>query len=350
MLQLFTGRGTDIDDLTANTIGGLCGYAVFLIVYSIIRFISGHKAEGGLKKITAGVLILAIVSAPYALLPFLGNRSKYGNIVYYHFRPEDFSLQIQLSDEEVTMPVYQYQETESLESLQKRLMRMTGFEGEFTQDQDGDWILRDGRYTIYIFSYGRWSVNYNSPQDSEEPPEMPSLELDPGAESYISSEQNVSGEEPPDEETMTLSAWKALENFGISKDDVAVSDNLTDRFNDGYGYLEFEPVNHGDQRCTEGTVVVAIDHEGSLVSIDNGMVSGVLVETTECISQSEALDISKDVGGEVWGGTCTVKSVRQKYQLIEDTGYLVPGWLFEGEIFDSEGNSYEWKPFISAVN
>ena len=109
-------------------------------------------------------------------------------------------------------------------------------------------------------------------------------------------------------------------------------------------------MNHGDQRCTEGTVVVAIDHEGSLVSIDNGMVSGVLVETTECISQSEALDISKDVGGEVWGGTCTVKSVRQKYQLIEDTGYLVPGWLFEGEIFDSEGNSYEWKPFISAVN
>ncbi len=344
-VQLFTGRGTDIDDLTANTIGGLCGYALFLLVYSIIRIVSGHKGEGGLKNIVAAVLIFAVVAVPYAVVPVFDSMSKYGFVQYDHPRPDDFSLQTEISDEETVLPVYQYQETESLDSLKKRLLKLTGFEGEFKQDENGDWVLQNQQYSIIIFSYGCWSVSYFPLPIMEDP-----LEYAFDAEGdFSSSEQNVPDEEPPDEETLEASAWEALERFGFSKDDVAVSKDMTDFFNDGHGYLQFEPVNHDEKKAMAGSISVEIDHDGKLISIDNYLVSGMLVEKTECISQREALGISKDVGGDEWGGTCTVKSVHLGYTLIEDTGYLVPCWIFEGEVYDNTGKAYEWEPFISAV-
>ena len=70
-LQLFSRRGTDIDDVIANTLGGMCGYALFLICYGIA--VSAGKAKpmkhyGG--KLAFGIVMLALALAPYAALAF----------------------------------------------------------------------------------------------------------------------------------------------------------------------------------------------------------------------------------------------------------------------------------------
>ncbi len=329
LLQLISYRGTDIDDVIANTVGGLCGFALYLIVIGLIHVISRRDivVTKYLPRLSVGIVLIVLITAVFISLKFCDGSSKYGNLYYGHLIPSEIEIKVSLDDTQKERAVYQYSEQTTLGDLEEKLQSITKFDGEWTENQSDEtyYSLFDGdSKVIFIFPYNKWSVYYE----------------------YGDTEKTVS--EEIDESAALQNAWDYMSEFGISDTDVAyVADSSENYSADNY-YFDFIATSDDGMTKTCGDVLIELGKDGRLISISDNRIWCEYVEDVQCISMADSIDVAQEVGCGDWQGKAVVESVEESYSFISETGYLIPTWMITGYLYDSS-QTLEWSPQIDAI-
>lgn len=329
LLQLISYRGTDIDDVIANTVGGLCGFALYLVMIGLMHILC-HKSIAVSRyrsRLAAGIVLLVLVTGVFTSLKFCDGSSKYGNLYYGHLIPNEAEVKVTLDGTQTERPVYQYAEHISLSALEERLQAVTRFDGAWAENHTDEtyYSLSDGdSKVIFIFPYNTWSVYYEYGADGE----TASKEMD--------------------ESSALQKAWEYMEEFGIENTDVAyASENGADYAEDHY-YFDFIPTAEGGMTKVYGDVLLELGKDGRLISISDSRIWCESVGNVKCISMSDSIEVAQEVGCGDWQGKAVVESVEESYSFISETGYLIPTWKINGYL-DDGSQTLEWHPQIDAV-
>jgi glycopeptide antibiotics resistance protein len=328
LLQIFTQRGTDIDDVIANTAGSLCGFALFTLLPIVPNFTKFGTIETPhwRKKAAIAAMVLLVVTAPFVAVMVADGHSEYGNLYYGHQQPRYVRLDGNVSKEAVTRAVYKYVPHTDIHILQERLMAAGGFHGSFEQDASGGWYLNDGEdKSISISPYQTWRV-YDPARTNDT--QVPGVVLD--------------------ENEALIRAWAYLNLFGITPDIVRYEATQS-RIDEGGCYLVFSSLESEPNQMIIGGVSLFLTAGGAPISISDGRIWGEYVQNTDCISPSEAIEIARDVGVGEWNGIAYISSVESDYAFIDDTGYLIPTWKINARFIAQSGDEYDWMPMIDAV-
>lgn len=326
LTQLVTMRGTDIDDIIANTLGGVWGYTLYLMAYAVyVQCIKDHEIEITKYKIqmmlSAVIVLISVV--PYILLEINEARFTYGVYYYGNVRPRSITNMEEFSDGLETDSIYQYYELQSLEELKEELRQLTGFEGEYRRNPESEtWVLEDGNRRIFIYDHNTWSVTYHHGEDIEK------------------KENNISFE------AAVKSAEEYLGNFNIdtSKLTVIEKEDSWSEFNT----IEFSMNKVEEDILYYGNIRTILDDEGNLLSISNYIITGKTVANKECISPRRALQVTQSAGLNEFDIEVTILSVDKGYSIIKSTGYIIPTWKIAGE-YEAYGKEFEYSAEVSAL-
>lgn len=332
LVQLITHRGTDIDDIIANILGGLCGFAVYLILVGLVNCIKHRKVDISKYKmrLAIGFLIIALIAGVFGGLRLCDGSSKYGSLYYGHLMPTDVDIRIALDDRQYERPVYKYSEQVSLQDLENKLKSITGFEGDWKEENNlGETyysLFGDDTQVVFIHPYNTWSVHYEYAVDSE---------------SKIDN--------PIDERVALDKAWEYLDSYDIGPLDVVYDEEIKYNFSDENYHFYFSPIETDKDTKIHGTVSLTIGKDGRLISISDDRIWCVFVENADCISQVECINITTEVGCGNWQEKAVVNGVEESFAFIPDTGYLIPTWKITGYLNADGGQQLEWIPEIDAV-
>ena len=399
LLQLISYRGTDIDDVIANTLGGLCGFALYVLIVGLAHILcqrrqrspenpktkeahetqegpgnqevhenleslesseahenpNGHESPENPKDITipkyrskliTAVVLLALVTGSFVALKFCDGSSKYGNLYYGHLIPSEVEIKATLDDTQTKRAVYKYKEQISLSDLEAKLQALTGFEGDWVENRSDEtyYSLIDDGKAIFINSYNTWGVYYE----------------------YGETKETTS---PEIDKTLALQkAWSYLESFGIKGTDVEYAPENTSEYGDDNYYFDFTAISDASSEFAKddaktdanddtnenaktrayGDVLLALGKDGRLISITDNRIWCEYVEDVQCISMSESIEVAQDVGCGDWQGKAVVESVEPSYSFISETGYLIPTWMIKGYL-TSSSQTLQWRPQIDAI-
>ena len=330
LMQLITSRGTDIDDVIANTVGGLCGFALYLIIIGLINII-WHKDISVLKyrsSLYIGIAILVVITGIFCALKFCDGSSKYGNLYYGHLIPTEVDVTVELDNEQTERAVFRYSENITIGELEEKLQSLTGFVGDWTESSDSDgttYSLFDGENkAIFIFPYNKWSIYYE----------------------YGLSDESSSAE--IDESQALQKAWDYLKEFDITDADVTYNPASNAYYGDDHYYFNFASIKVDDKTRVYGNIMLELGKDGRLISINDNRVWCEYAESAQCISMADSIEIAQEVGCGDWDGKATVESVTADYSFIPETGYLIPVWKINGYL-DDGSQTLEWHPEIDAV-
>ncbi len=330
ILQLFTGRGADIDDVIANTLGGVLGFAFYVILYKLYRVIrmqrKGETEHNGQKYgLIKAVVVIIVLFTPFFAIKISDQMSKFGHIYYGHLRPSEVVIADSISDSETTATVYKYVEKESIIDLQDRLIGASGFSGSFVKNGNY-YSLKDGNEKIiFIYDHNQWDVMYN----------------------YGLNDTVDTSKLPSENEAINLS-YSYLEKFGISEKEVIFQEIAKD-YGDENLHLVFTNTQSGNKAIVWGTVMVTIGEEGKLLGIvDNRIYCEYSQEVTR-ISPKKAISIALYTGRGVLDVTANISDVKPSYEFNPDTNFLIPTWEIQATFVEENGTERTWNPNIDAV-
>ena len=329
LLQLLSYRGTDIDDVIANTLGGLCGFALYLVLVGLMHILCHREiaVEKYRLKLLVGIVLLVLVMGIFISLKFLDGSSKYGNLYYGHLIPSEVEVEAALDDTQTRRPVYQYAENVLVYDLEEKLQGITGFEGDWVTNQTDEtyYSLFDGdSKAIFIFPYNTWSVYYEYGGNGE------------------------TTAEEMDESAALQKAWDYMSEFGIEASDVAYAPENGAGYSEDNYYFDFVATLEDGNTKVSGDVLVEMGKNGRLISISDNRIWCEYVEDVSCISAADSIEVAQEVGCGDWQGKALVESVEESYSFISETGYLIPTWEINGTL-ESESQTLEWHPQIDAI-
>lgn len=326
LLQLISRRGTDIDDVIANTVGGLCGYAIYLLFSGIVT-VAKHTNSAipkFRKEVITAISILFLTAIPFFCLNFTDKLSTYGNMYYGHLQPANIIIPDSISNEQLESKIYQYSSEIDLAEIQERLIMASNIQGDFTES-NGKFQLLDTNKKIFIDEKGRWSVH------------------------LVDSKSTANPSLLPDIGTSVTLAWEYLNTFGITADMVAYEADISTEYGDGNRHLRFVSNETATDFVIDGAVSVTIGENGKLLTVSDQRIKCTYVESVFCISPRESIEIAKNVGVGEWNGTATVTWVEPIHVFIEETGYLIPAWKINADFVSASGQTYKWIPVIDAI-
>lgn len=335
LIQIVTQRGTDIDDVIANTLGGLVGFALFLILHGIISKLRHKEIQVShyTRSLIKGIVLCCVIAAVYVGIGFMDGSSKYGNLYYGHITPQSFVLNVQADETASERPVYKYRETTSYDELAQKLCSISGIQGEWVADGNSSSVhhslYSDHDEAIFIDEFNRWSVYYEYGIDG-------------------TTERNDVGED----EALVI-AQNELQKYGISSDEVAFEGFRYD-FNDDAHHLTFIDSRRSDDTRVYGNISISVNKDGKVIVISDDRIFCGYVENAKCISPAESLDVAQDTG--LSGGTAVtvvVNEITESWQFIPETGYLIPTWKITGfmeKACTNDGEPSSWQAEIDAVN
>ena len=328
LLQLISRRGTDIDDVIANTVGGLCGFILFLVLYGIICLVKHKKASVPhfTRKLVVGICTICTVAAVFVAVKLSDGSSEYGSLYYGNMRPTNVTISESISQQKSVRAVYQYTEHTTLSDLQSKLIESSGFDGNFTENDDLYTLADGGDKRIFIYPYNTWCVTYDYGVDS-----VAALSDIPGEDAAL----DIAGE--------------YLRTYGITSEAVAYSGDISDTYGDDNRHLQFVSTESTDKVFVYGTVSVTIGENGQLLEISDGRRWCEFTENVNCISPYDSIEIAQEVGVGEWNGTAVVTDVNEGYSFIDDTGYLIPTWNIVADMQTASGKQYTWSPVVDAI-
>jgi glycopeptide antibiotics resistance protein len=333
VIQLLTGRSADIDDIIANTLGGLIGYTIFLIGYGIYYAIRLKKQDKIFKiknyllNIVISLMITLITISPLLVVQVLEGKQEFGYVYYGHLQPKKIEFDMDLSNKESKRVVYKIFENKTKDEVINKLRRITGFKGEFVESSYDNTLVCDEENgkAMFIYDHNAWSVDYHYGQDgiidqAKLPAKEKSIEY---ALKYINQFE------------------MEVENLKFFKFDEDYGDNAI--------HVIFEEIANDKNLKVWGNVEVTIGENGELMTISDNRKYFNTYKEVEAISQEEAVSVVKDVGvGEV-DVTAHVTRISEDYYFEEEKGYLIPTWRIEGHWTETNNKKYEWKPNIGAI-
>ncbi|MTI71596.1 MAG: hypothetical protein FH751_15220 [Firmicutes bacterium] len=329
--QILTGRNADVDDIIANTLGGLIGFSLY-IFYKGIYFILRRKKQGkpiGIDrysiKVIASFSIIIITLSPFIVVKIINTNNEYGYIYYGHLQPINIEISDNITDEETTLKVYKNIQIESLKELQKRLKANTGFTGDFN-NTDGCSICKNNKNeAIYIYEYNTWRITFS--RDTDIKVEISKL---------------------PNEDEAVKLAYEYLKKFQISPDTVRYM-GINDNYSNNNLHLEFKSIMITNRVNVWGDIHVEIGEGGRLLSISDYRTYNEFVKEVKTISPRDSIKVAQDIGVGEWTGTAYVTSVEPSYYFNKNTGYLIPTWQITSTFKAKSGRYYSWTPNIKAI-
>lgn len=330
--QLLTGRSADIDDIIANTFGGLIGFSLYVFYQGIYYYYIGKKQGKTIElnnfptKVILSVLLFLFTVSPYMVLKILNDKNEVGFVYYGHFQPENIQISGTVSDKESTAIVYKNIQKESLDELQDRLKASTGFTADFMDTNGVSRCINGESERIFISEYNTWNVTYDYGQ-----------------------RRDVDSTKLPNEAESVALAYQYLEKFGIDADVVEYQDIVEENYSHGNLRLIFKSIENKDSNLIIwGNIEVTIGENGKLLGISDNRTWNEFYKEVKTISPKKSLQIAQDVGVGKIEGAANVLAVEPSYYLNKDTGYLIPTWQIIGQLKNTNGESYDWRPTIDA--
>lgn len=334
MIQLLMGRAADIDDIIANTMGGLLGFALYIFLYGICHIVKGKKYKMSFRlnnyilKSIYSVILLVLIFTPFMIVNILDSKSEFGHVYYGHLQPAEVKINGDISSEETKAIVYKIFNDETQEQVGERILKKSGFKDyTFEKEDYGTLCYFEGKSkSIFIHPYNTWSVSYN----------------------YGVSD-NVNVDNIPSEIEAFELAKKYLNDFDINVNDLQYNGISAD-YRDDYLNLIFEPIESVNKEIKiVGDVTVTIGEEGKLLEIYDRRVTARYYKEVETISPLKSLDVASDVGVGQWSGVSYINEIIPSQYLQEDTGYLIPTWKIQGKLVGENGDEIDWSPEIEAI-
>ncbi|MGX4599094.1 VanZ family protein [Faecalimicrobium sp. JNUCC 81] len=332
LIQLLTGRSADIDDIIANTIGGLLGFAIYIFYYGMRYLFNKKKGDDTFKisnyklKVVISIAILLITFSPFVVINIIESQSEFGHVYYGHLMPEKIVLNKNISTSDTKSVVYKIYFTESQEEVGKRIIKNSGFKNyKFDKIEDNTMVYsEDDSKSIYVYKDNTWNITYGVAN-------------------------KVNKRKLPNEENATKLAKTYLDKFEIDTNKLKYVKLGTD-YGDDNLHLIFEPIEEKNSKIKSvGEVVVEIGEDGKLFGISDRRVQGKYYKEVDIIKPEKAVEVAKDVGVGDTMGTAYINDIRPSYYVQEETGYLIPTWNIKGNITYPSGQTSEWNPNIESI-
>ena len=112
-IQLFTLRGTDIDDVISNTLGGVIGFALYVFCVGIYNFKKKNRKitlNNYRLKCIMSILLIIVTLAPFQLIKVIDSNREFGQVYYGHQIPESVELISEIPSQEIKGIVYKNEE------------------------------------------------------------------------------------------------------------------------------------------------------------------------------------------------------------------------------------------------
>ena len=330
-IQLFTLRGTDIDDIITNTLGGVLGFGLYILYCFIYNFLIGKKNNKeitihklNLKAIISVILIIVTI-APFQIIKFIDSKREFGQVYYGHLIPEEIEITGNISSEEITGIVYKAVDLETKEEVAERLNKITGFNIEFHDDTYGTYSGEKDSKAIYIYEDNTWCVDY-----------------------ALGEDRNIDISKIPNENEARVIAEEHLEKFQIDLSSLEYV-GIDDGYGDEYLHLLYTPKNTDKNRFIFGDIIITVGEDGNIISINDRRIHTEFYKEVELTSPNNAINIASNVGVGPIKCKASVFSVEPNYYYNKSTGYLIPTWEVIGEMTNKYGDTYSWTPNIEAI-
>lgn len=328
--QYLTGRSVDIDDLIANSVGGMLGFALFIFLQGVLHIIK-VKPIVNLKnyrnRFLFSVSLLIITISPIIIIKVLAQVKEIGYVYYGHPIPTSIEIPESISNQEGSATIYKIEQTTSLEELKNRLVDLSDFDCQF--EEIGNETYRCGEpedhQVIFIYPDLIWSVFYQFGQNGE------------------NNNDPLLGEEEA-----VHYARQHLDTYRISSDFLNFT-SMPKENADGYYHLTFEESSRALDGLIWGAVFVTIDTKGALVSLSDNRMKFHSYQTMDTVSPRKSIKIARDIGLGEWNGVAKIKAIHPSYFFNSETGFLIPTWQIEADFSSDTGQLYSWQPNIDAT-
>jgi glycopeptide antibiotics resistance protein len=333
LIQLISGRNADIDDLIANTMGGLLGFALYVFWQGFLFLLKSKKQGEKIPlpnfpiKLVLSIGLFILLLSPIVLIKILETEKQIGYVYYGHLQPTTFEIPDNISNEETTAVIYKNIPVQTQDELKDRLIEITGFYCEF--EAAGNEIFRCGGQeaskVIFVYPYNTWSVLYHYGQ---------LVDIDP--------------EKLPAEKDALTFANNYLEQFQLSPETLEYV-GLDPDYSDNYLHLEFIEKNHSSDLVVWDSISVIIGEGGALIGISDQRITFEKFQTVETISPRKSVEIARDIGVGEWNGYASITEVKPSHYFNQDTGFLIPTWAIQATFTSVNGQQYPWNPNIDAT-
>lgn len=327
--QHLTGRSVDIDDLIANSMGGMLGFALFIFLQAFlhifkVKTIENRKAYR--NRFLFSIFLSFIFISPIILIKVLAQVREIGYVYYGHPIPTRIEIPETISSQGGKATIYKIKQTTTIEDLKTRLLDLSGFDCKFEAVDNQTYRCGDPEDPQVIFIYPDliWTVYYQFGQNAQGTLDSP-----------ITPE-------------ITHNSTHYLESYQINPDNLVLLSEHSG-YSDGYFHLIYEDNSSTEENFIWGNIFVTIEENGSLVSISDDRMYFEPHETVDTISPRKSVEIARDIGLGEWNGIAKIKEIYPSFFFNQETGYLIPTWQIVADFSSDGGQIYTWQPNIDAT-
>ena len=220
-IQLFTLRGTDIDDVISNTLGGVIGFALYVFCVGIYNFKKKNRKitlNNYRLKCIMSILLIIVTLAPFQLIKVIDSNREFGQVYYGHQIPESVELISEIPSQETKGIVYKNVKLETKEEVATRLNEIMGLDIKFLEDDYGIYEGDVEDMSIFIYEDNTWYI------------------------SYLEENTDIDVSRIPNEEEGKIIAEEYLEKFRIQLDHIEYK-GIDNEYRDEYLHLVYTPKN-----------------------------------------------------------------------------------------------------------
>ncbi|ONI44237.1 hypothetical protein AN641_07710 [Candidatus Epulonipiscioides gigas] len=307
-IQMITARSADIDDLLANTTGGLVGYGIYLIFIGLIALIPKFKyMKVQIVKyntqLILGIIFIMLSVTPYLYVLIVPTNHIYGETYYgNHSVAKATFAENSIMPYQTTQNIYKLEQptTDTIKNIMDMLSNVANknlnylLDGMFYRADENDKTISsidiaDGSYYIYLDA----QIESNLTEDE-------AIEI---GKQYL-SKLNIDSND--------------IENVNV-----IVQDNEIDVYFRGLKQKE-------ELLFYDYNIKITFNIDSNKIIVSNKTIVQTLVDTVEIVTPYEAFDIAQDLNDDNYmKWDVIIDNVFLEYEYILDTGYIIPVWNFE---------------------
>lgn len=360
-IQYFIGRSADIDDILANTFGGMLGFCLLCLCDSIFsrrvwwkKLCVAQIPRAKWRTVCTGLALLLSIGIPLAI-DIASTHSRYGLLRYATSKiPENAILNIPLSDKAGEVPLCSYagDYLQTLRSVLAALEIKPETEEALQAHIWGGASYIDNQVHISIQKQGNWCVRWRK-YDSDEVDAAAETAL-PGRGKELSNSERLSLTGGFFEPFLLSGESLAPENASFIQDDEAQQVTVTVPVNTEDGIAACDAPDASVSAIFRGEDMIELSF--NVVRLKK------LEETVEIISERDAYDFARrygnlQIGGGRWSADGTVlDAVSLNYgdsiygaNLFHADVPMIPYYVFSGTYRAENGEVRSWSVRVDAL-
>jgi len=325
----------ELDDLFHNTLGGMIGYSMYMIGYTIIKGSknSGTNINNHVKRASAVKFIVLPIAV---IMAFCGifikyNLQEFGNMPINKVTGADMSKytiesSVEISDKEGIAPVYKYVHSWDRDfaiSQAQKVMRdlnLPAFKSYLIQGEDIFFEFESSSYCSFWWDRSNGSWHYSNHAVKKENKEV-----------ILNDDEK----------------YKIAMGFAKGHN-ISLTNAILESIKGDIITFKINPDVHNEEKWMSGQIVFNIADSGIVSSIRYDVYENDFVRNVDIISpQSAYKKILKGKFNDWWsdmpGGKIEIKDIKISY-FYDTKGFYQPVYEFIGVL-----NGREWNAYIAAM-